>query len=64
MIDIRKSSNINVINKFEDRTGKITSDPTVIASIFNKFFVNISHTITKHIPRTIKSPMNFIANRI
>ena len=63
IIDVRKSSKVNVINKLKDRTGKIASDPTVIANIFNKFFVNIFHNIAKHIPRMVKSPMNFMANR-
>ena len=37
VISIRKSSNLNVINKLKDPNGNIASDPTVTANIFNKF---------------------------
>ena len=63
VINIKKSSNINVINKLKDSNGNITSDPAVIANLFNKFFVNVSHNITKNIPRTDKSPLNFMGER-
>ena len=42
VVSIKKSSNLNVINKLKDSNGNITSDPAVIANIFNKFFVNVS----------------------
>ena len=45
VISIRKSSNVNVINKLNDKNGTITSDPAVIANIFNKYFVNVSYDI-------------------
>ena len=64
VINIKKSSNVNVINKLKDSDGNITSDPAVIANIFNKFFVNVSHDITKNIPRPYKSPVNFMGGRI
>ena len=64
VISIRKSSNINVISKLKDKNGNITSDPAVIANIFNKYFVNVSHDITKNLPRPNKSPVNFMAGRI
>ena len=34
VISIRKSSNVNVINKLKDTNGNITSDPTVICTHF------------------------------
>ena len=64
VINIRKSSNVNVINKMKNSNGALTSDPVVIANLFNKFFVNVSHEITKIIPRTTKSPLEFIGNSI
>ena len=64
IIDIRKSNNINIINKLKDSTGNITSDHAVIANIFNEFFVNVSNNITKNIPRTFKSSMNFMESRV
>ena len=46
-IDVRKSSNINGISKLKESNGNTTSDPAVIANIFNKFFVTVSHDITR-----------------
>ena len=60
VIVTRKSSNADIISKIKDTNGIVTSDPTVIASIFNKYFVNVSHSITSTIPRTHKSPTNFM----
>ena len=56
VISIRKSSNVNVISKLKDKNGNITSDPSVIANVFNKYFVNVSHDITKNLPISNKSP--------
>ena len=64
VIDVRRSSNINVISKLKDSSGNTTSDPLVIANIFNKFFVNVSHDITKNIPRSNKSPVDFMGDKI
>ena len=64
VLNIRKSSNINVINKLKDSNGNITSDPAVIANTFNKFFVSVSHDITKNLPRPKKSPLHFMGERI
>ena len=63
VIDVRRSSNINVISKLKDSNGNITSDPAVIANIFNRFFVNVSHDITKNIPRPKKSPVDFMGDK-
>ena len=64
VISIRKSSNVNVISKLKDSNGNVTSDPAIIASIFNKYFVNVSHNITRNIPRSKKSPMDFMGDRV
>ena len=61
---VRKSNNMNVINKLKDSNGIVTSDPVVIANIFNRFFVNVSHDITKNIPRSNKSPVDFMGDRL
>ena len=49
---------MNITNKLKDSNGNITSDPAVIANSFNKFFVNVSHTITKNIPISNKSTVD------
>ena len=64
VISIKKSSNINVINKLKDLNGNITSDPAIIPNIFNKYFVTVSHDITRNIPRPRKSPMDFLNDRV
>ena len=64
VISIRKSSNVNVISKLKDSNENVTSDPAIIASIFNKYFVNVSHNITRNIPRSKKSPMDFMGDRV
>ena len=38
VIVTRKSSNADIISRIKDTNGIVTSDPTVIASIFNKYF--------------------------
>lgn len=64
VLNIRKSSNINVINKLMGSNGNITSDSAVIVNIFNKFFASFSHDITKNLPRPNKSPLHFMGERI
>ena len=70
VISIRKSSNINEINKLKDSNGNIKSYPVVIAKyskyskIFDKYFVTVSCDITKNIPRSNKSPINFMKDRV
>ena len=63
VISIRKSSNVNVISKQKDKNANITSDPAVIANIFNKYFVNVAQDITKNLPISNKSHLNFMADR-
>lgn len=64
VVSIKQANKINVVNKLKDANGNTTSDPAVIANIFNKFFVNVAHDITKNIPRSNKSPLEFMGNRI
>ena len=62
-ICVRKSSNVNVISKLKDQNGNITSDPAIIANIFNKYFVNVSRDITRNLSISNKSPVNFMADK-
>ena len=64
VINIRQSSNISVISKLKDTDGNISSDPVVVANIFNEFFVNVSYNITKTIPRSNNAPVNFMGDKI
>ena len=64
VIVTRKVSNADIISKIKESNGIVTSDSTVIASIFNKYFVNVSHSITSTIPRTHKSLTAFTSSRV
>ncbi len=57
-----KNSIVNVISELKDVNGNITTDSTVIANTFNKFFVNVGNNVTKTIPRTMKSPMDYLGS--
>ena len=44
--------------------GKQVDDPIKMADMFNNYFVNVGGNIDKSIPRTKKSPMDYLRNRI
>ena len=58
-----KSSTSSTINKIKDMEGNVTSEPSKISNIFNDFFVNVADEITKTIPKTPKSPLDYLSNR-
>ena len=60
----QKNTDSNLISKLKDKNGSITTDPTVIADTFDDFFVNVSSNVSKKIPRTIKSPLDFIFKKL
>ena len=43
--------------------GKRIDDPAKMANILNHYFVNVGSNIDKSIPRTKKSPTNYLKNR-
>ena len=43
--------------------GKIHQDPQQMANVFNDFFVNVSNQVCSEIPRTKKSPLDYLKNR-
>ena len=44
--------------------GSHINDAQKIASAFNQYFVNVPKKVDKEIPRTMKSPMDYLTNRI
>ena len=58
-----KSSSFSAVNKIKDKAGNVTSDPCKINNIFNDFFVNVANEITKKIPTTPKSSLDYLSNR-
>ena len=57
-----KSSPVNVINKLKDANGNLTTDSATMATIFNNLFVNVAYGVTKRIPRSPKSPLDYLDN--
>ena len=58
-----KSSHVNVMNKLKDTNGNLITDSTAIANIYNNYFVNLADGVTKNIPRSPKSPLDYLDNR-
>ena len=58
-----KSSTSSSINKIKDKDGNVTSDPFKMSNIFNDFYVNVADGITKTIPLTPKSPLDYLSDR-
>ena len=44
--------------------GSEVIDPTDIASAFNHYFVNVPQQVNKEIPHTLKSPLDYLKNRV
>ena len=42
----------------------MTTDPSQMSNIFNDFYVNIANEITKTIPLTPKSPLDYLTKRV
>ena len=40
--------------------GEVIQDPQKIANVFNNFFVNVSTQVCSEIPRTKKSPLDYL----
>ena len=49
---------VNISHLLQD--GKEIDDPQKMANIFNKIFVNVSKKITSAMPRTRKSPLDYL----
>ena len=44
--------------------GSEVTDPTDIAFAFNHYFVNVPQQVNKEIPRILKSPLDYLKNRV
>ena len=58
-----KSFTSSSINKIKGNDGNVTSDPSDMSNIFNNFYINVASSITKTIPITPKSPLDYLTNR-
>ena len=59
-----KSSTSSLINKIKGKDGSVKSDPSKMSNIFNDFYVNVADGITKTIPLTPKSTLDYLSDRI
>ena len=62
IINIKQNWGFQVSQLMVD-SSQIT-DPQKIASAFNQYFVNVPKQVDKEIPCTMKSPMDYLTNRI
>ncbi len=58
-----KNSRENIIRKLKDADGNVVTDSTTMANIFNNFFVNVAEDVKKRIPRSPRSPLNYLENK-
>ena len=63
-INSHKSSTSSLINKIKGKDGNVTSDPFKMSTILNDFYVKVGDGITKTIPSTPKSPLDYLSNRM
>ena len=66
---IRSIVNVKVKTQFSNIShlldnGTRVNDPVKMASLFNKYFVNVGSNIDKTVPRTTKSPTDYLKDRI
>ena len=59
-----KGCNTSIISRIMDKNGNVSSEPTKISSIFNKYFINVANSITETIPKSQKSAVNYLRNKI
>ena len=50
----------NKINGIRDKNGNMISNSEKISNVFNDYFINVADNIEKAIPRTSKSPMDYL----
>ena len=60
---ISNNSTTTAIRGVKDTNGIMATNSTEIANTLNKSFVNVAENISKKIPRTPKSPLNYLNGR-
>ena len=60
---ISKNSSFSSIDKITDKNGNLTSNPFEISSVFTVFFITVSHEITRSLPKTNESPIEYLHHR-
>ena len=62
IVNMKTKSQLSQISHLPDN-GKSIDDPVKMANIFNHYFVIVGPNIDKSIPRTKKSPTDYLKNR-
>ena len=63
IVNVKAKSQLSQISHSLEN-GKRVDDPVKMENTFNNYFVNVGGNIGKSIPRTRKSPMDYLLNRI
>ena len=63
IVDVNSKTQFSPISHLMDN-GTGINDPVKMANIFNNYFINVGSQIDKTIPRTKKSPTDYLENRI
>ena len=63
IVNVKTKSQLSQISHLLEN-GKQVDDPVKMANMFDKYFVNVGVSIDKSIPRTRKSPVDYLLNRI
>ena len=58
-----KNNHANVVNKLKDINGNLITDSTAMANILHNSFGKGADGVTKNIPRSLKSPLEYLDNK-
>ena len=62
IINIKNKKMFNISQLVQN--DKVVRDPKQIAQIFNNFFINVAAQIDSDIPRTRKSPLDYLGCKL
>ena len=63
IVNVKTNSQLPQISH-QLENGKQVGNPVKMANMFNNYFVNVGGNIDKSIPKTRRSPMDYLLNRI
>ena len=58
-----KSYNTPTICKIMGKNGEVSSEPSKVSNIFNKYFVNGANSVTENVPKSQKSAVDYLRNK-
>ena len=62
IVNVKSKTQLSGISHLTNK-GMHVDDPVKIADIFNQYFVNVGSNLDKTIPRTRKSPIDYLKNK-